>query len=617
MPIELRGHDTRVLFTDEHSGMNRLIVGEDLEIPFLIAPLTGEHFFTGVWPPPPDALGYEPLSSPASFTRTSEGSAVWHQDRTAYSHVETRIEYEIVGRGMVEARFETRSHASSYPHGYVGLFWAAMPQPGGQRGIHLLVPAGDAGPLRWHYFQGGGDSWTPRANTVLGPNMPSSEYSPGHPLHYYLAESGQRFALPVQVGRWRDLCYSLEVDTADVGFTDVLLGTGIGGPSWDVFWRLRPGEFRSVCCRVTVGPWEGWEAVEERYRRWAECVAPAFAVDSPGRGMRQPFSAPETSDPPTGSGLGLSGKLFQTRGREILERLGLLGRCSVGCFGGTSQNAGLDDETSRDHVWGPHLTFLLRAQDWEEHHVRLERAIDKMPDEADGTRWVGYDGPLPRRTGVWEMNSFLQTLTGLDARPETDREWVAHLGRASFLGRRWTEQLFDAGQGEVFHDPGNQFIELWRHWTAYVPPDIHRALLARSLFRVWNAGPEYNLERARARGDGVSLALCRTRLVEEVLELAFCWNERFVPQLKWRPAHFRRLPICPTDVRKGVESLCESASDEEHLDTASSVVRSIKMLLKDLYHVSADLADPLPAFAHAMRDSIADAEVMSAAALDW
>ncbi len=69
--------------------------------------------------------------------------------------------------------------------------------------------------------------------------------------------------------------------------------------------------------------------------------------------------------------------------------------------------------------------------------------------------------------------------------------------------------MFDAGQGEAFHDPGKAFSERWRHWTGYPPPDVHRALLARSLFRVWNAGPEYNLARALRRGDGLAFAQCR------------------------------------------------------------------------------------------------------------
>jgi hypothetical protein len=615
MQAELRAHNTRVVLTNESSGIRRLAVGEGIEIPFLFPPLTCEHFFTGAWPPPKDEVGFEPLYAGGAVERTSPTRATWHQPTTSYSRIETTIYYEIVDRGTVEARIEARSHAGSYPLGYVGLFWAMMAPPGGQRGVHLLMPAGK-GKVGWRYFQGGGDSWVPRANGVLGPAMAAPAHASGYPARYYFAETAHRFALPIQVGRWRDLYYSLEVDSPEVAFADVLLGTAVGGSSWDLYWCLRPGESRSLRCRVTIGPWSGWKAIEDRHRAWEGCLDPKFAVTPPSSNTHQSLAPPRAGALPSDSGLALSEKLFQTQGRALLQRLELLDRCSVGCFGGTSQNAGLDDEHSRDHAWGPYLTFLLQERDWPEHAPRLKQALEEMADRVDGVEWRGYDGPLPRRTEVFEIGAFLRTLTGMEARPETDREWLPHVSAAGFLGRRWTERLFDAGQGKVFHDPGMQLTDLWRHWTGYVPPDIHRALLARSLFRVWNAGPEYNLARIRARGDALAFRLAAARFAEEVLELAFCWNERFVPQAKWRTAHFRRLPICPTAVRDGLEALT-TASAEEQMKAAAGIVHSVKLLMKDLYHVPTGLGQPLCLFAHAVHGQIEDEVVRAGTRLEW
>jgi hypothetical protein len=146
---------------------------------------------------------------------------------------------------------------------------------------------------------------------------------------------------------------------------------------------------------------------------------------------------------------------------------------------------------------------------------------------------------------------------------------------------------------------------------------VHRALLARSLFRVWNAGPEYNLGRLAKRGDPAAFALGAARFVEEVLELAFGWNEQFVPQPKWRMAQFRRLPICPVAVREGVESLAVCASPEECLRLGLSITKSLKLLMKDLYHLQSEVEQPLSAFAHAMRDSVEDPEIKAFANLDW
>lgn len=57
-------------------------------------------------------------------------------------------------------------------------------------------------------------------------------------------------------------------------------------------------------------------------------------------------------------GLELSRRLFEQRGRPLLQQLNLFNVCAVGCFGGTSQNANLDDDWSRDYMWGPYLTFV-------------------------------------------------------------------------------------------------------------------------------------------------------------------------------------------------------------------------------------------------------------------
>ncbi len=616
MQVALHGHDTRLVLTNESSGIRRLVVGEGMEIPFLFPPLTCEHFFTGAWPPPKEEVPFEPLYAGGAVKRTSPTRATWQQPTTSYSRIETTIHYEIVDRGTVEARITARSHAPSYPLGYVGLFWAMMATPGGQRGLHLLMPAG-RGKVGWRYFEGGGDSWAPRANGVLGPAMAAPARAAGYPARYYFTETPHRFALPIQVGRWRDLYYSLEVDSHDVAFADVLLGTAIGGSSWDLYWCLQPGESRTLRCRVTVAPWPGWKAIEERYRAWEGCIDPEFAVAPTSSEVRQQFAAPRVEALPSDSGLAISEKLFRTQGRALLQQLNLLERCSVGCFGATSQNAGLDDAQSRDHMWGPYLTFLLPGKDWPEHGPRLKQALEGVSDRVDGVGWRGYDGPLPRKTDVFEIGAFLRALTGMEARPETDREWLPYVSTAGFLGRRWTERLFDAGQGKVFHDPGMQFTDLWRHWTGYVPADIHRALVARSLFRVWNTGPEYNLARLLARGDEVAFRLGTARFAEEVLELAFGWNERFVPQAKWRVAHFRRLPMCPAAVHDGLEVLTADGTTAQQMKAAASVVHSVKLLMKDLYHVPTALGRALCFFAHAVHGQIEDGVVRAGTELEW
>lgn len=110
------------------------------------------------------------------------------------------------------------------------------------------------------------------------------------------------------------------------------------------------------------------------------------------------------------------------------------------------------------------------------------------------------------------------------------------------------------------------------------------------------------------------------RLVDEVLELVFCWNERFVPPPKWRIAHFRRLPLCPVAVREGLEALCRPWPPEAPvgaLESAQMVVAAINALMRDLYHLTTDSAGPLSAFAHEVHQGITDDAVRDATRLEW
>ena len=615
MQIDLNAHNTKVALSGAswERGIHSIEV-DGRKMPFLLPAMGAHHFFTGVWPLPSDHVDYEPHEAAGRLERLAEGKAEWHQPETAYSKVEIRLGYEIVEQGVVDLRFETTAHAESYPLDYVGVFFGAIAPLGGQRGLHLVVEQEQA--LRWRYFQAGGDCWTTRENAVLGPGMESSPRADGHPPTYYFAESATRFALPIQVARWRDLYWALEVDDDNIAFADVLMGTAVGGPSWDVFWRLKAKQQRTLRARLTVRPWRGWEEVEERYRGWEGCLQPDFSIVPDSYDTKQAFAVPVEVALDPGSGLQLSRRLYEERGRKMLEDLDLLSLCSVGCVGNTSQNAGVDDASSRDHIWGPYLSFFLPPDAWDAHGERLQKAVSAMPDEVDGVAWNGYGGPEPRWTRVWEIGAFMHWLTGYAKRPALDEEWLPYLQQQNFLGRRWTERLFDAGQGVVFHDPQKQFTDIWRHWVGYPPPNIHKALVARSLFRVWNAGPEYNLTRIFDRGDAAAFAQCRARFVDEVMELACCWNERYVPAFKWRVTHFARLPICPVAVREGLQEMA-LVQDREAIAVALRIVDSVKLLMKDLYHLPQRPAEPLSVYAHAVHASIEDEAVREATQLNW
>ena len=171
-----------------------------------------------------------------------------------------------------------------------------------------------------------------------------------------------------------------------------------------------------------------------------------------------------------------------------------------------------------------------------------------------------------------------------EALPRRDVDWLPHLNTQSFLGRRWSERLFDAGQGAVFHDPDDQFGDLWRRFVRYPPPDIQRALLARSLFRAWNAGPEYNLTRAWQRGRFARVCAMSIPFRRRSGGGGVCAGTGATSRRStWRLAHFDRLRDCPVAVREGVASLAIHPPTEGVLAVANTVLRGIKQLVSERF----------------------------------
>lgn len=98
---------------------------------------------------------------------------------------------------------------------------------------------------------------------------------------------------------------------------------------------------------------------------------------------------------------------------------------------------------------------------------------------------------------------------------------------------------------------------------------------------------------------------------------AIVWvSERYVPAFKWRAAHFRRLQLGPAAVREGLEMIHKLPDDASRLAAAAPIMQSVKLLMKDLYHVPPAMDEPLSRFAHAIRNEIEDDEVRRHASLD-
>jgi len=113
-------------------------------------------------------------------------------------------------------------------------------------------------------------------------------------------------------------------------------------------------------------------------------------------------------------------------------------------------------------------------------------------------------------------------------------------------------------------------------------------------------------------------ALCRSGYAEDE-EIKPAVNSLLGAQRQtegWR-RNLSGHPIYSTAVRGGIESLSEPSKSQEALKQAQSIIRSIKMLMKDLYDLPVLLEDPLSMFAQAMHNNIEDEVVKRQTLLDW
>ena len=73
MQIQLTSAHTQLLLSDEpwNRGIQQLNIIDEAQdnsqLDFLLPALSGHHFFTGVWPPPANAVDYEPHESHATL----------------------------------------------------------------------------------------------------------------------------------------------------------------------------------------------------------------------------------------------------------------------------------------------------------------------------------------------------------------------------------------------------------------------------------------------------------------------------------------------------------------------------------------------------------------------
>jgi hypothetical protein len=209
-----------------------------------------------------------------------------------------------------------------------------------------------------------------------------------------------------------------------------------------------------------------------------------------------------------------------------------------------SELLGFDDETSKDHNWGPRVHIFLSREDFNNHAQRLIAGFRRAAPSTYLGEPIGWRSrPHPPANGVdaagaYEHGLEVHTLEGTLERILGLRS-VESLSALQWLG--FAEQrLLAFTAGDVFHDDVGRLTKA-REQLAYYPSDVWLYRIACQWRRI--AEEQAFVGRAGQVSDDLGSRVVATRLVRDVMRLGFLLERRYAPYSKWLGTAFARLSI--------------------------------------------------------------------------
>lgn len=209
-----------------------------------------------------------------------------------------------------------------------------------------------------------------------------------------------------------------------------------------------------------------------------------------------------------------------------------------------SELLGFDDETSRDHNWGPRVHIYLGIDDFDRHARRLvDTFIAEAPRHFLGEPIGWRSRPHPAANGPEAAGSIEHGLEfhTLEARLEAHFavRSVENLSPLQWLGLA-EQKLLAFTAGEVFRDDDGRLGKA-RERMDYFPRDIWLYKIACQWRRI--AEEQAFVGRAGQVGDDLGSRIIAARLARDVIRMGFLLERRYAPYSKWLGSSFARLPI--------------------------------------------------------------------------
>lgn len=205
---------------------------------------------------------------------------------------------------------------------------------------------------------------------------------------------------------------------------------------------------------------------------------------------------------------------------------------------------GFDTPMSMDHGWGPKMTLFLTPDDYDQVHEGLDNFFaNHLPLEvrgfpthfaepyADGgVMQKKEDHPIHHMVTITTIQNFFREYHGLDTeKPITPVDWLT-------LPQ---QKLRTLRAGRIYHD-GLGLEELRNRFHRY-PHDLWLFLMACQWQRINQDEPF--IGRTGQVGDELGSRLLGSRLIREMMHLAFLMAHEYPPYTKWFGTAFQQLPL--------------------------------------------------------------------------
>ncbi|MEI8230216.1 MAG: DUF4037 domain-containing protein [Candidatus Peregrinibacteria bacterium] len=238
-------------------------------------------------------------------------------------------------------------------------------------------------------------------------------------------------------------------------------------------------------------------------------------------------------------------------------------RYDAALIGTGSEVLGFDDEQSSDHDWRPRVYIFLAQKDADSLGEKIERCLrEKLPQTFRGYPTMTKATDDPRTRFVHSLDAYVKGYLGIGITAELKPEQWLVLPE---------QKLLSLTSGQVFHDGLGQ-LRMLRERLAYYPRDVWLYIMASQWQRI--SQEEHFMGRAGSIGDDIGSRIIATRLVRDIMRLAFLQERQYAPYIKWFGTAFSRLASARelSPHLRSVLNAHDWKEREQHLSKAYEVV---------------------------------------------